>query len=67
MTVRVRDVPRSRDDEVLRWVRLRSIGFSTVEIAKRAKASAGYIVSTTNKVRDCDERESGEDISSAYW
>lgn len=70
MTGPIRHVPRSRDDELLSWVRQRAEGKPASAIAKAAGINSGMVVAATNTVRDADLKESGEDpdsVKGGYW
>jgi hypothetical protein len=57
----IRHVPRSRDDQLLRWLRLRSAGWSAEQIARRyGVTNNGSVISATENVRDADLAESGD-------
>jgi len=59
---------QSDDLVILRLVRMRAGGLTTVQIAKRTGLSDGYVRSATNKVRAADIAESGEpDAAAGYW
>lgn len=68
MTVRVRTASgREQDERILRAVRLRCDGVSAGRIAALTGLSDAYVRASTNRVKDADTTESGEDVSAAYW
>ena len=60
--MRVRSVPRSRDDEVLAWLARRVLGWTWGRIALEAGDSAGNVNVACRKVRDADMAEAGEPV-----
>lgn len=66
--MRIRHVPRERDDEVLDWIALRLSGVSANEIARRYGRKSAVVVQTINLVRDDDIAASpGENAERSYW
>lgn len=56
----VRHVPRTRDDELLRWLAARRSGASFYALARAAGRAPGPIIAACRNVRDADVAESGE-------
>lgn len=49
--LRIRHVPRERDEEVLEWLRLQDEGLSSGKIARRYGRNSGAVITATAKVR----------------
>lgn len=63
-------VPRERDEEILRMLRLRGAGFSTREIGEMVGKTAANVRITTTTIRAADLNESGEGravVLAGYW
>ena len=60
--MRVRSVPRSRDDQVLGWLARRVLGWSWGRIASEAGDRPGNVATACRKVRDADRAEAGEPV-----
>lgn len=66
----VKDVPRSNDERVLAMIKLRVLGMTAWEIAKKSGIGQSTIWNTTERVLGADLAESGEDprkVREAYW
>ena len=64
------NVPRERDEQILRLLRLRSSGHPTAEIAARVGISQQNVRVTTNTIKAADIHESGEprkNVAAGYW
>lgn len=58
------------DDDHLAWVKLRASGHSPNTIGTQYDVSPDYIRAATNKIKNADLAESGEDTSvirGCYW
>jgi hypothetical protein len=55
------------DFHLLDWVRRRVNGERVKDIAAACGADPIYVSADTNRVRNADIKESGEDVSGAYW
>lgn len=62
----IRYIPRSADERLLDWLRLRSAGQNSAEIARRTGCTGADVRNATTRVRAADMVESGEDCASAY-
>ena len=60
--MRVRSVPRERDDEILGWLAARVLGVPWAHLAQRAGIAVGTIKVTCRNVRDADRAEAGEPV-----
>ena len=63
-------IPRERDDEILRMLRLRTRGWSTAEIGKHVGKTGPNVRVTTNTIKAADLHESGEprdQVEAGYW
>lgn len=59
---------RADDERVLSWLRLRSQGHSSGEVALRYGATSERVRTATQRVRQADIEESGEpDVGRYYW
>lgn len=57
-----------RDDELhLKWVRLRTRGYTSVQIAQRYGVRPERVRTVTNRIFNADSRQSGENIKASYW
>lgn len=68
--IRIKDVPRSHDDEVLLWLKMRRDGLSTYRIAKELGLRASTVENATEAVVKADVEESGEfagSVRKKYW
>ncbi len=68
--MRIRFVPRDRDDELLRWIEQRCAGVSLTRIAADSGIFPEAIRVATLKVMEADLEESGEDknaVRRRYW
>lgn len=61
------DMNQNDDRKVLRWIRLRTDGVSSAEIARRYEVSPQTVRDRTNRVLAADIAESGEDVAIHYW
>lgn len=62
--------PRSKDEIILAFLRLRQEGWTVREIATRFNYSPSYVDQATHKVRTADIAESGEGVLAVdrcYW
>ena len=55
------------DSKHLLWLQLRCDGVSSGVIAGLFDVSPESVRTATNRIKDADARESGEDVSAAYW
>ena len=55
------------DAKHLLWVKMRCDGLSSGVIASLFDVTPESVRTATNRIKDADARESGEDISAAYW
>ena len=60
--MRVRSVPRARDEEVLGWLARRVLGWTWSRIAMEAGDQPGNVTTACRKVRDADIAEAGEPV-----
>jgi hypothetical protein len=58
---------RHEDERVLTWLRLRCDGLSSPEIGARYGVTGERVRTATQRVREADAAESGEDVEEAYW
>ncbi len=61
---------RQSDETVLRLLDLRTAGLSPTILAERTGRSPQFVSTATNRVRDADLAESGEDpdrVAACYW
>lgn len=67
--IKIFDIPRARDEQILRWLSLRQAGWSSQQIAHREGVMSATVRSQTNQIRKADLMESGEDpaeVQEAY-
>ena len=68
MTANNLHVPRERDEQILRMLRLRTLGHSPRAIGERLGKSPQNVRITTNTIKSADLYESGEaDAEAGYW
>ncbi len=65
--MRIRHIPRERDEELLEWIRRKIDGWTWGEIARAFGRSAVSVQNACFNVRKADAAESGEDVTGAYW
>lgn len=68
--LRIRHVPRERDEQLLGWLARRTFGESANAIARSVGQNAGQLIAATNAIRTADITESGEDrsvVERGYW
>lgn len=58
---------RASDERLLRWLRLRRLQMSVLEIARRSNVSVSQVIRATDRVVDADVAECGEHVRKAYW
>lgn len=68
--MRVMQVARARDDQLLNWLRARSRGGSVYAMGKLLGINSGIIITALNNVLAADLAESGEPpdlVRAKYW
>ena len=60
-------VGRASDERLLAWIKGRKRGQTVSELGAQSGVTNVQVVVTTNKVRDADIVESGEDVAGCYW
>lgn len=63
----VRKIARADDERLLDWLDRRTRGASSAGIARLYGVTSAKVRVATNRVREADSRESGEDTSGGYW
>jgi hypothetical protein len=58
---------RADDERVLAAIRLRCAGVSMPKIGARLGMTTNQVRKSTERVRDADAAESGEQVRGAYW
>lgn len=58
---------RTDDERLLDWLDRRPRGASSADIARLYGVTSAKVRVATNRVREADSRESGEDTSGGYW
>ncbi len=58
---------RSKDRDLLSWVKLRCAGKSPTEIAKQYNTTADYVRAATGRVRSYDVAQSSNKLAGCYW
>jgi transposase len=62
-----REPTRANDEEILTWVKLRTQGMTSGEIAKRYDVQEEWVRVATNRVLKDDSRYSGPQVVGEYW
>ena len=58
---------RAADEQLLRWLRQRRAGATTIDIANAEGIRPERVRVATNRVLDADRAEAGEPVAGAYW
>ena len=58
---------RQTDSIILKWIKLRTEGFSSGLIAQKYGVSQERVRVATNRVLDDDIKHCGFDVAKAYW